>query len=134
MLVQAYLFFDGRCEEAIDFYKKTLGAQVEMLMHFKDNPDPNGCPPGMGDYVMHASIRVGETSIMMSDGYSKGEPKFDGFSLSITVPSEADADRIFAALSEGGQVNAPLNKTFFSPRFGMLTDRFGVGWMVIVQQ
>ena len=131
-IVQPYLFFDGRCEEAISFYRKAIGAELEMLMHFKDSPEPSMCAPGAGDKVMHASFRVGETTVMASDGRCEGRPNFQGFSLSLTVPSEADADRLFAALAEGGQVQMPLAKTFFSARFGMVADRFGVSWMILV--
>ncbi len=137
MQVQAYLFFDGRCEEAIEFYKTALGAKVEMLMHFKDNPEPpqaGASPPAPADKVMHASLRIGDTAVMASDGRCLGKPAFQGFALTITAQSEAEADRLFAALSEGGQVQMPLTKTFFSPRFGMVADRFGVGWMIIVRQ
>ena len=135
MLVQPYLFFDGRCEEAVTFYRDALGAKVEMVMHYKDCPDtppPGMVPPGSENKVMHASFRIGETTVMASDGHCQGHPSFQGFSLSITVPDEAEADRKFNALAEGGKVTMPLGKTFFSPRFGMVTDRFGVGWMVIV--
>ena len=134
MQVQSYLFFDGRCEEAIEFYKRTLGAEVEMLMRFKDNPEPQPgmCPPGSEDKVMHACFRVGNTAVMASDGMAQGKPEFKGFSLSLDAATEAEADRLFAALGEGGQVQMPQAKTFFSPRFGMVADRFGVSWMVIV--
>ncbi len=136
MQVQPYLFFDGRCEEALDFYKSTLGAKVDFMMRFKDNPDPQpgSCPPGADNKVMHAAFHVGETLVMASDGMAKGKPEFRGFSLSVDVKSEAEADRLFAALGKGGQVQMPLAKTFFSPRFGMVADKFGVGWMVIVAQ
>lgn len=137
MQVQSYLFFDGRCEEAMEFYKKAVGAEVEMLMRFKDSPEPaqpGMCPPGSGDKVMHASFRIGDTSVMASDGRCQGKPVFQGFALSITAKTEAEADRLFAALSDGGRVEMTLAKTFFSPRFGMLADRFGVMWMVIVAQ
>ena len=132
-LVQPYLFFGGRCEEALNFYRTAIGAEVEMLIRYKESPEP---PPGLPDCfeekVMHASVRIGETTVMASDGMCEGEPNFDGFSLSITVPDEAEADRVFAALAEGGKVTMPLAKTFWSPKFGMLTDRFGLGWMVSV--
>ena len=136
MQVQQYLFFDGRCEEAIEFYKSTLGAKVEMLMRFKDNPDPQPgmCPPGSEDKVMHACVRIGDTAVMASDGMAAGKPEFKGFSLSVDAKNEAEADRIFDALGKGGQVQMPLAKTFFSPRFGMVADKFGVSWMVIVPQ
>jgi PhnB protein len=135
MQVQAYLFFDGRCEEAIDFYKKTLGAEVLGLMRIKDSPEPappGMWPPGSENKVMHSAFRIGETTVMASDGRCLGKPAFQGFSLSVDAKDEAGADRLFAALSEGGQVQMPLTKTFFSPRFGMVADKFGVSWMVIV--
>jgi len=131
-IVQPYLFFDGRCEEAVEFYRKALGAAVESLTRFKDSPDPGMCPPGAGDKVMHASFRIGQTTVMASDGQCSGRPSFQGFSLSLTVPEEAEAERLFAALADGGQVQMPLTKTFFSPRFGMVADRFGVSWMIYV--
>ncbi len=135
MLIQPYLFFDGRCEEAIEFYRKTLGAEVTMLMKYKESPEPpppGRLPPGAQDKVMHASLRIGETTLMASDGHCQGRPAFQGFSLSLTVPDDAEAGRVFAALSDGGKVQMPLGKTFFSSSFGMLTDRFGVMWMIIV--
>jgi PhnB protein len=136
MQVQPYLFFDGRCEEALEFYKGALGIKVEMMMRFKDNPEPQPgmCPPGAENKVMHAAFHVGDTLVMASDGYAKGKPEFKGFSLSVDAKSEAEADRLFEALGKGGQVQMPLAKTFYSPRFGMVTDKFGVGWMVIVPQ
>jgi PhnB protein len=135
MRVETYLFFDGRCEEAIEFYKKVLGAEVTMLMRFKDSPEPpqpGMIPPGSENKIMHVSFRVGDTTVMASDGRCTGQANFQGFSLSLTVANEAEADRKFAALADGGQVQMPLAKTFWSPRFGMVTDRFGVGWMVSV--
>jgi len=135
MVVQAYLFFDGRCEEALGFYQRALGAELEMMMRFKEGPEPSSpgmVPPGSEDKVMHASFRIGDTTVMASDGRCLGKPNFQGFALSITAADEAQADRTFAALADGGQVQMPLGKTFFSPRFGMVTDRFGVSWMVIV--
>ena len=132
MIVQPYLFFDGRCEEAIEFYRSKLGAEVTALVRFKESPDPNACPLGAGEKVMHSNFRIGETTLMASDGQCQGQPNFEGFSLSLTAPNEAEADRLFAALADGGQVQLPLAKTFFSPRFGMVADRFGVPWMVIV--
>jgi PhnB protein len=135
MYVQPYLFFDGRCEEAVEFYRRVLGAEVTMLMRFKDSPEPP--PPGMvpsgsENKVMHTSIRIGETTVMASDGRCEGRPSFQGFALSLTVVDEAEADRVFAALADGGQVQMPLAKTFWSPRFGMVADRFGVSWMITV--
>jgi PhnB protein len=136
MQIQPYLFFEGRCEEAVEFYKKALDAKVEMLMRYKESPDPEMCPSGgaiPGDKVMHACVRIGDTSVMASDGMCSGNPSFQGFSLSVTAADQAEAERRFAALGEGGQVRMPLAKTFFSPAFGMVVDRFGVSWMVIVQ-
>jgi PhnB protein len=132
--VQPYLLFDGRCEEAIDFYKQTVGAQVEMLMHFKDSPEPSkpDCPMPPGDKVMHATLRIGNATVLASDGRCEGKPNFQGFSLSLTTSNEADAEKYFNSLAQGGQVQMSLTKTFFSPRFGMLADKFGVGWMIYV--
>ncbi|MBC7772726.1 MAG: VOC family protein [Pyrinomonadaceae bacterium] len=133
-VVQPYLFFGGRCEEALAFYHSAIGATVEMVMHFNESPEPvpaEMLAPGFENKVMHASFRVGETTLMASDGCQAGQA-FGGFSLSLSVASEAEADRVFAALAEGGKVEMPLGKTFWSPRFGMLTDRFGIGWMVSV--
>ncbi len=135
MQVQPYLFFDGRCEEAIDFYKRTLGAEVTMLMRFKDSPEPpqpDMFPPGSDDKIRHASFRIGDSTVMASDGHCLQRPSFQGFSLALTVPNEAEAERLFTALADGGQVQQPLTKTFFSPRFGMVADRFGVSWMIVV--
>lgn len=135
MMVQPYLFFDGRCEEALDFYRQAVGAEVKMLMRFKESPDPvppDQVAPGSEDKIMHACLRIGETEVMASDGGCSGQPSFGGFSLSISVPDAATADRVFAALAAGGEVRMPLSETFWSPRFGMLADRFGVGWMVNV--
>jgi PhnB protein len=136
MPVSPYLFFDGRCEEAVEFYKKTLGAEVGMMMRFKDSPDPHPpgmCPPGSENKIMHTCITINGTPIMASDGRAQGQPKFEGFCLSVNAKDEADADRKFAALSDGGTVQMPLGKTFFAKRFGMVADRFGVGWMIIVE-
>jgi PhnB protein len=132
MLIQPYLFFDGRCEEAVAFYREALGAEIVMLMRFKDGPDPAMAPRGSADKVMHAALRIGETTILASDGRCLGQPKFDGFALSLTAADAAEAERLFAALGDGGEVRMPLAKTFFSPRFGMVADRFGVSWMIYV--
>ena len=133
MQVQPYLNFDGGCEEALQFYKSALGAKVTALMRCKDAPDSGMIKPGLEDKVLHSSFRVGDSTIMASDGYCQGKPEFRGVSLTIIVPEEADAKRLFAALSEGGEVRMPLAKTFFSPLFGMVADRFGVSWMIIVR-
>lgn len=133
MQVQPYLFFDGRAEEAIEFYKKNLSAEVGMLMRWKDSPDKSMCTPGNENKVMHASLTIGDTNVMASDGRNTGNPKFEGFALSLNARDEADADRMFNALSAGGSVTMPMSKTFFSPRFGMCADKFGVHWMILVE-
>ena len=130
--VEPYLIFNGRCEEAIEFYRKALGAEVAMLMRFKDCPDPSMCAPGSENKVMHARVQIGNSAVLMSDGQCMGKAEFEGFSLSLTAPTVAESERFFAALLDGGTVKMPLAKTFFSPSFGMLADRFGVGWMVYV--
>jgi PhnB protein len=135
MQVQPYLIFEGCCEEAIEFYKKALGAKVEMLMRFKDAPQmpPSGeCAPNSEDKVMHAALRIGEATVMASDGRMQGKPGFQGFALSLDAKDEAHAKRLFGALSDGGKVEMPLGKTFFATSFGVVADRFGVSWMVIV--
>ena len=136
MTIQPYLFFDGRTEEAVNFYRKAVGAEVEMLMRFKDSPEPpkEGCAPPAGseNKVMHSSFKIGDTVVMASDGNCAGKPNFQGFALSLTAKDEAEATRFFAGLGDGGQVQMPLSKTFFAKAFGMVADRFGVTWMVIV--
>ncbi len=135
MQVQPYLFFDGKCEEALDFYRKALDAKVVTLMRFKDNPEPpqpGMIPPGSENKVMHTSFRIGDTTLMASDGRNTGHPTFRGVSLSLTASNDAEAERLFAALQDGGKVQMPMTKTFFSSRFGMVADRFGVSWMIIV--
>jgi PhnB protein len=134
-LIQTYLFFNGRCEEAVEFYKKNLGAEVQMLMRCKESPEPPppGClPAGFDNKIMHCSFRIGSSIVMASDGNSDKPVDFDGFSLSLTVPTEDEANRTFDALTNGGQVIMPIGKTFWSPRFGMVKDKFGVHWMVTV--
>jgi PhnB protein len=132
MKIEPYLFFNGRCEEAIEFYRAALGASVTMLMRFEESPDPPmmPLPPHWGRKVMHAGLRIGDTNVMASDGMASGDLAFSGFSLSIEMPDAAAAQRAFDALAAGGQVRMPLGKTFWSPCFGMVADRFGVGWMV----
>ena len=134
MAIEPYLFFNGNCEEAVEFYKKALGAEVLMLMRYKESPEPP--PPGMvpagwDNKVMHTTLRIGDANVMASDGCSEGA-NFQGFSLSLALKNESDAGSAFNALADGGKVQMPLGKTFWSPCFGMLTDRFGVGWMVTV--
>jgi PhnB protein len=121
MQVQPYLSFEGRCEEAVQFYRTALGAEVTMLKRFKESPDPYKCSPGTEDKVMHVSFRVGDTILLASDGRCTGQPNFQGFS-----------ERLFASLADGGKAQMPLTKTFFSSRFGMVAERFGVPWMILV--
>jgi PhnB protein len=132
MQVQPYLFFDGRCEEAIEFYRRALGAEVQMLLRFKDSPEPGHNPPGAEEKVMHCSFRIGEATVMASDGMCGGKPGFQGISLALTAPDIPEAERLFNAVADGGQVQQPLIETFFSPRFGVVADRFGVSWMIVV--
>lgn len=135
LLVQSYLFFNGNCAEAVEFYQKALGAVVEFSIRFKESPEPpppGMMPPNWEDKIMHTSFKIGSTTVMASDGCGPEAKGFQGFSLSLSVATEAEADRYFNALAEGGKVNMPLSKTFWSPRFGMLEDKFGIGWMVSV--
>ena len=136
MLIHPYLSFEGRAEEAAEFYRSKLGAEIKMLMRFSESPEPP--PPEMpkppGNKVMHMELRIGDSTVFLSDGYCSGKAAFQGISLSLTAANEAEAKRAFSGLSDGGQVQMPLTKTFFSPHFGMVTDRFGVGWMVYVPQ
>jgi PhnB protein len=131
MPVTPYLFLDGRCEEAIEFYKKNLGAEVGMLMRFKEAPEDQKCSPGTENKIMHACITVNGAPVMLSDGRVQNNPEFKGFSLSLDTKEPADGDRMFNALAQGGQVQMPLGETFFAKRFGMVADKFGVGWMII---
>lgn len=136
MKVEPYLFFEGRCDEALEFYRTALGAEIIMKMRYSENPEPQQPPPGCGpippDAIMHSTFRVGETNVMASDGMASGQASFKGVSLSLSPATEAEAQKLFTALSDGGQVQMPLTKTFFSPAFGMVADRFGVSWMVVV--
>lgn len=135
MNVQPYLYFEGRSQEAIDFYKSAIGAKVEMVMHFKDAPAEMQAQiaPGLADKVMHACIKVGDTPVFVSDGHCKGGTlSFQGITLTINADSDAEADKLFASLGKDGQVQMPMSETFFATRFGMVADKFGVGWMVLV--
>ena len=133
-IVQPYLFFGGRCEEALEFYRKSLGAEIVMLSRFKEAPERMpGLPDCFDDKIMHATVRIGQSTWMASDGQCQGDPNFEGFSLSLTVPNESEAERLFAALAEGGLVTMPLEKTFWTSKFGIVQDRFGVSWMVSVE-
>ena len=133
MNVQPYVFFDGKCEEALEFYKGAIGAKVDMVMHFKEAPAEMQAQmsPGSKDKVMHAAFRVGDTQILASDGECNGKPAFQGFSLTINAANDAEAEKLFGALGKGGKVTQPMTETFFASRFGMLADKFGVNWMVI---
>jgi PhnB protein len=131
MNVEPYLFFEGRTEEALDFYKQRLGAKVEAMMRYKDNPEPQHNPPNSANKVMHALFRIGDTKVMASDGNCAGKPSFQGFALTINAANPAEAKQRFDALADGGQVQMPLNETFFAKSFGMVADRFGMSWMVI---
>ena len=134
MNVKSYLFFDGRCEEALAFYQRALAAEVTMLMRNRESPEPpppGSLPPGSEDKVMHASFKVGDTELFASDGRNGGEPRFEGMSLALSVRDDATARKRFDALADGGTVQMPLTKTFFSSAFGMVADRFGVVWMVM---
>jgi PhnB protein len=132
MHVQPYLDFNGRCDEALEFYKKAVGAEVAVLMRWKDNPDKSMCTAENANKVMHSQFQIGDSTIMASDGRCTGKPNFHGIALTISAQTEAEADKLFSGLADGGQVTMPLAKTFFSPKFGMVADKFGVGWMVLV--
>ena len=135
MKVEPYLFFNGRCDEAIAFYQEAVGAELTFLMRMNESPDPipaDALPAGFENKVMHATLRIGDSLVMVSDGNCNTPSGFQGFRLSLAVEDAVAAERAFAALLPGGNVTMPLGKTFWSPAFGMLEDRFGVGWMVIV--
>jgi PhnB protein len=136
MLIQPYLSFEGRSDEAIEFYKTALDAKVEMIMRFKDSPQKppsDEFPPEIQNKVMHASLRIGHSTVMATDSRCTGKPNFAGITLTLAVSNDAEANRFFSALANGGTVTMPLAKTFFSSQFGTVTDRFGVPWMVLVQ-
>lgn len=136
MKIEPYLFFNGHCDAAIDFYKRVFGAEQVLLMRYRDSPEapPMALPPGWEDKVMHASVQIGETMLMASDGCVDGTAEFKGVSLSVTMPDADTAAKVFTALADGGEVTMPLRNTFFAPRFGMVTDRFGIGWMISVRE
>ncbi|MBY0320550.1 MAG: VOC family protein [Reyranella sp.] len=131
--VQPYLFFDGKCEEALEFYKSTIGAKVDMLMRFKEAPDQSQMQPNTGEKVMHAAFHVGTTQVLASDGHCAGKPSFQGFGLALNAKDDAEAEKLFTAVGKGGQVMQPLTKTFFASKFGMVADKFGIMWMVIAE-
>ena len=131
MQIQPYLSFEGRCDEAVEFYRSALGAEVQMLMRFKDTPDPSMATSASADKIAHVALRIGDSTVMASDGRCTGKPTFSGVTMSLSMDDDADAERRFNALGQDGQVNMPLAKTFFASKFGMLTDKFGVSWMVL---
>ena len=133
MTVQPYLFFDGKCEEAIEFYKSAIGAKVDMMMRFKEAPEPGHMPPDAGDKIMHAAFKVGDTQVLASDGHCAGKPSFQGFGLALSAKSDAEAEKLFNNVGKGGQVLQPMTKTFFASKFGMVTDRYGIMWMVMAE-
>ncbi len=128
MKIEPYLYYQGRCDEALEFYTAAIGAKVEMLTRFRDMP---GGPPGAGDKVMHASVRIGDATLLVSDGQSNGQPNFKGFALALSADNDAHAEAMFAALGAGGEVQMPMSSTPFASRFGMLNDKFGVQWTVV---
>ena len=134
MQIEPYLFFEGRTEEALQFYQQKLGAQVDAIIRYKENPEPKYNPPGSDEKVMHSLFRIGDTKVMASDGNCAGKPSFQGFALTLNASSPAEAEQRFNALAEGGKVQMPLGETFFAERFGMVADRFGVSWMVLSQK
>jgi PhnB protein len=131
--VQPYLFFDGKCEEALEFYKGAIGAKVDMMMRFKEAPDQSQMQPNTGEKVMHAAFHVGTTQVLASDGHCAGKPSFQGFGLALNAQNDAEAEKLFTAVGNGGQVLQPLTKTFFASKFGMVADKFGIMWMVIAE-
>jgi len=131
--VQPYIFFDGKCEEALEFYKGAIGAKVDMMMRFKEAPDQSQMQPNTGEKVMHAAFHVGSTQVLASDGHCAGKPSFQGFGLALNAKNDAEAEKLFAAVGNGGQVLQPLTKTFFASKFGMVADKFGIMWMVIAE-
>ncbi len=133
MTVQPYLFFDGKCEEAIEFYKSAIGAKVDMMMRFKEAPEQGHMPPNSGDKIMHAAFKVGDTQVLASDGHCAGKPTFQGFGLALSAKSDAEAETLFNNVGKGGQVVQPMTKTFFASKFGMVTDRYGIMWMVMAE-
>jgi len=133
MKVEPYLMFEGRTEEALQFYQQKLGAKVEAIIRFKENPEPKYNPPNSGEKVMHSLFRIGDAQIMASDGNCTGKPGFQGFALTLNAANAAEASQRFDALAEGGKVQMPISETFFAKSFGMVADRFGVNWMVIAE-
>ena len=132
MRVDPYLYFQGRCEEALEFYRRSIGAEVQAMVRFGDMPGSQS-PPGDRDKVMHAALRIGETTVLASDGQNRGTTRFEGFGLALSASTDAEAERLFAGLAEGGQVQMPLAPAPFASRYGLVADRFGVPWMIVCQ-
>ena len=132
--VQPYIFFDGKCEEALEFYKGAIDAKVDMMMRFKEAPDQSQMQPNTGEKVMHAAFHVGSTQVLASDGHCAGKPSFQGFGLALNAQNDAEAEKLFTAVGKGGQVLQPLTTTFFASKFGMVADKFGIMWMVIAEE
>lgn len=130
MHIEPYLFFEGRCEEALEFYRSSLGAEVTFMMRYNESPEPGECPVSDPNKIMHANLRIGESNVMVSDGRCENKPNFEGFALSLAVTDKSEAEKMFNALADGGKVQMPLTKTFWSPLFGMVSDKFGVWWMI----
>ncbi|MCB1852433.1 MAG: VOC family protein [Gammaproteobacteria bacterium] len=132
--VNNYLFFSGRCEEALDYYCRHLGARIELLFRFGDSPEPipeGAIPPDFDNKVMHAEFTLGDTRLFASDGCSINGP-VGGFSLALTLTVEEAVRRAFTALADGGSIVMPLEPTFWSPLYGQVNDRFGISWMVMM--
>ena len=134
MKVQPYVFFDGKCDEALQFYQRALGAKVNALMRFSEAPDQSQIKPESKNKVMHSAFQIGETEILASDGYCLGAPAFQGFALTINAANSAEALKLFTGIAEGGKIQMPLEKTFFAASFGIAVDKFGVSWMVIADK
>jgi PhnB protein len=133
MRIEPYIFFEGCAEQAAHFYQATLGAEIIALLRYSEAPDPTMCPVDDPEKVMHMNLRIGDSVVMGSDGNCSGEARFQGFALTLNAKDVNEAEKLFGLLADGGQVQMPLEETFFSPAFGMLADRFGVPWMIHVE-
>ena len=135
MDVQTTLNFYGRTEEALLFYGKTIDAETLFLMRFRDCPDPSPSRPGLEEKIFHATFRIGSTEIRASDCGCEKPPTrttFAGFSLLLGVEIPQEAEHFFSALSDDGQIQIPLQETFFAERYGIVVDRFGISWKIVV--
>lgn len=140
MQVQTYLFFNGRCEEALGFYREKLGAEMISMTRFKDMPQDESAPPSencpgptseLAEKIMHAEFRLGDVTLFASDGMEQSDPKFEGFSITMSVAKDDEAKRFFDLLAEEGAIIMPLTPMFFASLFGIVTDKFGVSWMIL---